>query len=335
MKEAMLWKGVGKRKVQCHLCARRCVIPEGKLGFCKVRENLKGILYTHSYGKVCSISVDPIEKKPLYHFMPQARTLSVATMGCNFKCAYCQNWQISQPEKMEGDAVSPKQIVALAKHENCKVISYTYTEPTIFFELAYETAGIAKRAGIKNTFVTNGYMTPEAVDKIAPYLDAATVNFKGSGSSSLYKRYSAVPDVKPIFESLLAMRKRGIFIEITDLIIPKIGDDMGNTAKLLLWVKDNLGVETPVHFLRFHPDHRMKDIEATPLEALEKRVEHAKKLGFLYVYAGNVRDSEASSTYCPKCGKRVIEREAMEVLATHLKGKACEYCGAEINLVVK
>src|SRR3990170_2867980 len=266
--EALLYEKQEKNIVKCCLCARRCLISDGASGFCLVRKNRGGTLYSLNYGKAVSACVDPISKKPLSHFNPGALVMSIAAAGCNFRCQFCDNWMISQDREVAGKNFPPADVVKTARERNCQGISYTYTEPTIYMEYAYDTAKLARQVGFFNTFVTNGYMTPEAVKTIAPYLDAATVDFKGGGDPDFYKSVSAVPSVEPIYEALKELKLNGVHIEITNLIIPKIGDSMERIKGMAIWVKDFLGKDTPFHLLRFHPDYKMTTIPATSIETM-------------------------------------------------------------------
>jgi pyruvate formate lyase activating enzyme len=337
MKEALLWHKEGKN-VRCDLCGRRCLIPEDKTGVCLVRKNIDGKLYSLNYGKLIAVHVDPIEKKPLFHFYPGSEALSIASVSCNFLCKFCCNYEISQvfregTQEVIGEDYSPKEIVELAKSQGCKSISYTYTEPTIFFEFAFDTAKLAHKENIKNTFVTNGYMTPEAVKMIASYLDAATVDFKGSADPKCYSQLSSVPDVQPIFDCLLEMKRQKIHIEITDLIIPKYGDSFESFKKLVEWIYENLGENTPFHILRFFPTYKLLDIPETPIKILEKFAEEARKK-LNYVYLGNVPGHKFENTYCPKCNSLLIERLGFSSNLVGLKGKKCKNCGAEISIII-
>ncbi len=332
--EAMLFDRISGGNVKCRLCARRCTIAPGKRGLCSVRENAKGTLVTLVYGRAASCAVDPIEKKPLFHFHPGTKTFSVATVGCNFRCRFCDNWVISQANEIEGEPLTPEEIVSLAKRRGCKSISYTYTEPTVFFEYAYETAKLAKKEGIFNTFVTNGFMTPEAVDLISPYLDAATVDFKGSGDAAFYQAFCGVPDASPVFDALLEMRRKNIFIEITNLIVPGGGDLLEPFKRLTRWICDELGKETPYHILRFFPSYLCSESDLLTPKAMEGFWQHARDSGLCHVYPGNMAGSKFESTFCPACGKIVIERRGFEVLSTNLNKSACAHCGKLLNLVV-
>jgi len=338
VKEAVLWHKEGDR-LRCDLCGRRCLIADGALGVCLVRKNIDGKLYSLNYGRLVALHVDPIEKKPLFHFQPGNFTFSIASAGCNFACRFCDNYDISQVyrdrklEQVLGDEYTPEDVVNQAVSEGCRIISYTYTEPTIFFEFAYDTAKLAHEKGIKNTFVTNGYMTPEAVKMIAPYLDAATVDFKCSGDPDCYRKIIGVPDVAPIYECLIEMKKQNIFIEITNLVIPGFDEEMSSFRNLVKWIRDNLGDEIPMHILRFFPAYRLSDIPETPLESLRKTYEIARKEGMKFVYLGNV-PGQGENTYCPSCGELLIERFGLMMSRSRLRGDRCPKCGARIPLIV-
>jgi len=333
LKEAMLYEQLPENKVKCNLCGRRCTIPEGSVGFCLVRKNEKGKLYSLVYGKVCSACVDPITKKPLSHFHPGSLVMSIATVGCNFRCRFCDNWAISQEKKIKGHDFPPEKVVEATKENGCQGISYTYTEPTIFFEYAYNTATLAHKQGFFNTFVTNGYMTPEAVQTIAPVLDAATVDFKGAGDPEFYKKFSAVPSVEPIYESLREMKKHHIHVEVTNLVIPKIGDSIDRIRELATWIKDNMGKDTPFHLLRFHPNYQVTDIPSTSLKTLEQACEVASEVGLNYVYMGNVPGHRYENTYCPNCRELLIKRFGFEIEKWRLsKDMRCPACGYNIAI---
>jgi len=332
-KEAMLYEQLPENKVKCNLCARRCTIRENGVGFCLVRKNEKGRLYSLVYGKTCSACVDPITKKPLSHFHPGSLVMSIATVGCNFRCRFCDNWAISQEKKITGYDFPPEQVVRATKENGCHGISYTYTEPTIFFEYAHDTAKLAHSQGFFNTFVTNGYMTPEAVQTIAQFLDAATVDFKGGGDPEFYKEFSAVPSVEPIYESLKEMKKSNIHVEITNLVIPKIGDSLERIRELATWIKDNLGKDVPFHLLRFHPDYQVTEIPSTPIKTLEQACEISHEVGLNYAYLGNVPGHRCENTYCPNCKELLIQRFSFEIVKWHLtKDMRCPACGQNIAI---
>jgi len=333
MKEAMFYKKL-KNAIKCETCARGCVIAEGQVGFCRVRKNIKGKLYSLVYGRLCSVAVDPIEKKPLYMFAPGSHTLSISTVGCTFNCNFCCNYEISREwEEIIGEEYTSKAVVDLAKSYNCEGISYTYTEPTVQLEFAYDTAKIASEKGLYNMFVTNGYTTPEAIKEISKYLDAVTLDFKGSANPEFYKKFSLVPKVEPIFDALLAYKQNKVYIEVTDLLIPKVGDNLDDLKKLCKWILDNLGDETPFHILQFFPTFKMLDLPRTPVGTLEKAYEIAKKEGLKYVYVGNVHGHEKENTYCPNCDTLAIERTIFGVSKFSLKKDLkCLKCGNKIPI---
>jgi pyruvate formate lyase activating enzyme len=333
MHQAMLYDRQPDKKVKCNLCARRCLISDGATGFCLVRKNEGGTLFSLNYGKAVSACVDPISKKPLSHFNPGALVMSVAAAGCNFRCQFCDNWMISQEKEVGGKNFPPPEVVKTAREKNCQGISYTYTEPTIYMEYARDIAELAHQVGFFNTFVTNGYMTPEAVKTIAPFLDAATVDFKAAGDPEFYKSVSAVPNVTPIYEALKELKLNGVHIELTNLVIPKVGDDMGKIKEMAIWIKNYLGKDTPFHLLRFHPDYKMTTIPATPIETLEKAYMTCKEAGLNYAYLGNVPGHPAENTYCPSCNEAVIKRYSFEITRWNLtKDMRCPVCGHQIPI---
>lgn len=332
MKEALFYKKL-KNAIRCETCARGCVIAEGEVGFCRTRKNIKGKLYSLTYGKLCSVAIDPIEKKPLYMFAPGSRVLSVSTVGCTFNCKFCCNYDMTHGWKeVTGEELSPETVVDLVKSYNCSGISYTYNEPTVQLEFAYDSSKIAKRNGLFTSWVTNGYTTPKAIKEISKYLDAVTVDFKGSANAAFYKKFSTVPKVEPIFDALLAYKQNKVYIEVTDLLIPKVGDNLEDFKKLCRWIIDNLGDETPLHILQFFPTYKMLDVPRTPLETLEKSYDIARKEGLKYVYLGNV-SHKTENTYCPNCGTLAIERTILGVTKFLLKKDLkCFKCGNKIPI---
>ena len=331
--EAILNERQQEGKVKCCLCSRRCLISDGAPGFCLVRKNQAGTLYTLNYGKAVSAGVDPISKKPLSHFNPGALVMSIAAAGCNFRCQFCDNWMISQDHEVAGNPFPPEEVIKSAKNAACQGISYTYTEPTIFMEYAYDTAKLAKEEGLFNTFVTNGYMTPEAVKTIAPYLDAATVDFKGGADPDFYRSVMGVPDVKPIFETLKELKLNGVHLEITNLVVPKGGDSMDRIRDMAVWIRDYLGKDTPFHLLRFHPEYKMTSIPATSVQEMEQAYMTAKNQGLNYVYIGNVAGHPAENTYCPNCDTPVIKRYSFEITQWNLTNDMnCPVCGQHIPI---
>ncbi len=334
--EARFWRREDGR-VHCYLCARHCRIPEGGIGFCGVRKVVNGRLYALNYGRIVTLNVDPIEKKPLSHFMPGTLVASIATAGCNYACQYCQNWDISQRRRVEEPYTPPEYVVEEAIRRGASGISYTYNEPTIFAEYAMDVMALAHSRGLFNTWVTNGYMTVEALGEISRDLDAATVDFKGHGDRAFYRKYIWVKDAEDIFESLREMRRRGIFIEVTDLVVPvKEGLREESFERLVRFVHDELGPETPLHFLRFHPDYRMMDVPHTPVELLEKYVERARSMGLHHVYIGNVWGHPYEDTYCPGCGYKVVDRYGFYITRFELdRDGRCPRCGYKLNFVLR
>lgn len=332
MKEAMLYEKIGDKKVQCNLCAHRCKINEGKKGICLVRENRDGTLYTLVYGRTISQHVDPIEKKPLFNFYPGTTAYSIATVGCNFKCQFCQNWEISQMVRDEhlimGNEASPESIVENAKKYGSKSIAYTYTEPTIFFEYAYDTAKLAHEVDIKNVFVTNGYMTEEAIKKIEPYLDAANVDLK-SFSDDFYRKLCGAK-LQPVLDALKLMKKLGIWVEVTTLIIPTLNDSSEELREIAKFIVNELGEGTPWHISRFYPAYNLRDKPPTPIETIHKAREIGLNEGLKYVYEGNVLGSTGENTYCPNCKNLIIERLGYQIINKATKDGKCPYCESRI-----
>ena len=286
MKEAEFYKKLGKNKVQCVLCPRKCHIVEGKTGFCKVRKNIEGKLHSMVYGKPCAVNIDPIEKKPLYHFRPGTVCLSIGTVGCNLDCSFCQNWDISHPESVFGDELLPEKVIELCKKQNLPGIAYTYNEPTIWIEYALDTMKLARKEGLYNVWVSNGYTNPEPARKISKYLDAINVDLKGD--VKFYNKLCGIPDEEPVKKALLIYKKAGFHIEVTNLMIPGFNDKPEQVEKLVSWVAENLGKETPFHFSRFFPHFRMQNTPITPIETLKKAEEIVKKKGIKHVHLGNV-----------------------------------------------
>ncbi len=335
IKEAMFYEKLGGDVVHCHLCSHRCKIIEGKRGICGVRQNINGSLYSLVYGKLVSRAIDPVEKKPLFHFLPGSSAYSIATVGCNFRCKNCQNWEISQSPKPQrpviGKDVSPKEIVAAATRMRCESIAYTYIEPTIFFEYAYDTAKLAEKNGIKNLFVTNGYITEEALREIAPFLHAANIDLKSF--SDRFYRENCGARLEPILEAIKLYLKLGVWIEITTLIIPKLNDSENNLMEIAEFITD-LGVEIPWHVSRFYPAYQLIDLPPTPLETINKAREIGLKAGLRYVYQGNV-PGEGENTYCYNCGKLLIERCGYMIARNQIIDSNCPNCGVKIDGVLR
>lgn len=329
MKQALFWKPLKGGKVKCELCPRFCQVSKGKAGWCGVRQNQKGKLYSLVYGRACSISADPIEKKPLFHFAPGTKCLSIATVGCNLSCSHCQNWQVSHPPKGEvfGEELSPEDVVSRAKKEGLPGIAYTYTEPTVFFEYALDIMKLARKAGLYNIWVSNGYINPEPLKKAVRYLDAVNVDLKGD--REFYKKVCAVPNNTPILEAMKLFKNSGVFLEVTNLMIPRYNDKKMQIRELVNWVKKELGIETPLHFSRFCPSYKMEEVLLTPVKTLDTAWKIAKNAGMKYVYIGNVPGHFKEDTYCPECKELVIKRTGYQIES--VKGK-CPTCGEKIPL---
>lgn len=332
--EAYLYESLKNNEVKCNLCNHRCNIKNGRRGICGVRENRGGVLETLVYGKVIAQHIDPIEKKPLFHFLPGSLSYSIATVGCNFKCRFCQNADIAQMPsdcngRIVGDAFTPEDVVAEAINGDCKTIAYTYTEPTVYFEFACDTAKLATKKGIRNVFVTNGYMTEEALQMIHPFLDAANVDLKAF-TEDFYKTICKAKLV-PVTETLKRMKSLGIFVEVTTLIIPGLNDDKKELENLAAFLVDALGPETPWHISRFHPTYKLTDRPRTPVETLISARDIGIKAGLKYVYTGNVPGESGEKTFCHECDHLLIDRWGFYVRNNRIKNGKCPQCNAAVD----
>jgi pyruvate formate lyase activating enzyme len=336
-KEAKLYTELPNGRIKCTACARLCEIPEGKIGLCGVRGVVNKKLQLFVYGRVIAGHVDPIEKKPVTHYRPNSAIFSIATTGCNWLCKYCQNYDISQRRKIEGLEMTPKQVIDRAEELGSQGIAYTYNEPSIFIEFAKDCGIEAHKRGIFNIFVSNGYDTPESVDMMSKFLDCITVDFKGSGKQEFVRQYIGIPNADPIFHSLKEIRdKTNIHTEITDLIVPEVGDDLVAARKLCKFVHDELGPDTPIHFLRFHPDYKMMEFGYTPIETLEKHHSVAKQEGLRYAYIGNVPGHPLENTYCPECNNVAVRRYGFSIASWKLDDdNCCKNCGYPIPIIGK
>jgi len=332
MKLAMFQESQEGSKVRCGLCSHRCLIVQGRRGICSVRENQGGRLVSLVYDKVIARNIDPIEKKPLFHFLPGSRSFSIATPGCNFRCKHCQNADISQLPRdrsgmVPGEAVTPAEIVSAAVQHRCASISYTYTEPTIFFELAYDTAKLAREKGIRNVFVTNGYITPEALREIRPYLDAANIDLKGY-TDDFYKNVCGAR-LQPVLDSIRLYRELGIWIEITTLVIPGYNDSEAELAQIAAFIH-SIDPGIPWHVSRFHPTYKLSDRPVTPVKTLERAREIGFAAGLRYVYEGNI-PGEGEETLCWNCRRSVVKRFGFTVEEVSVSEGKCDCCGAQID----
>ena len=332
MKEALFYEHINN-DVRCRLCHHNCMIKDGKSGICGVRKNQEGKLFSLVYGKSIASDVDPIEKKPLFHFYPGSTAYSIATVGCNFRCLNCQNWDISQMPKgksgkITGYELTPEKIVDDAKKLKCKTIAYTYTEPTIFFEYAHDTAKLAHQEGIKNIFVTNGYTTSEAIREIAPYLDAANIDLKFF-SEDIYQKVCGAK-LQPVLDNIKLYRKLGIWIEVTTLIIPGYSDDENHLKGIAEFIRSN-GVDIPWHVTAFYPAYKLLDVKPTPAESLRKAREIGLKAGLRYVYEGNIPGEGGENTYCYKCKEPLIIRYGFKIVENRLVNGKCPRCNQKID----
>ncbi|MBI5969419.1 MAG: AmmeMemoRadiSam system radical SAM enzyme [Deltaproteobacteria bacterium] len=316
--------------IQCELCPRRCRVPKGKRGFCGVRENREGKYYSLVYGNPCALHFDPIEKKHFFHVFPATTSLSLATAGCNFQCKFCQNWEISQasPEDVYSYDVPPEIVVKKAKEMGAHSVAYTYVEPMIFYEYMLDIAYLVKKAGLLNVTHSNGFINPDPLRNLCKVIDAANIDLKGF-TETFYRELCA-GELAPVLETLKTLKKEKIHLEITNLMIPTKNDEISVVREMCLWVKKELGADTPIHFSRFYPLYKLRNLPPTPVSTLEKARAMAFSTGLEYVYIGNIPGHEGENTFCPKCKKMVIQRRGFMVGEMHLKGGKCGYCGKPI-----
>ena len=316
--------------IRCDLCPRLCEVEPGERGRCEVRENIDGQYYSLVYGNPCAVHADPIEKKPFFHVLPATRSFSIATAGCNMDCKFCQNWEISQalPDNTYNYDLSPEKVVALAQGYKCNSIASTYVEPTIFMEYMLDIGKLAKQAGILKVMHSNGYINPDPLADLCRYLDAACIDLKGF--TEKYYREMTGADLQPVLDTLKALKRRNIHTELVTLLVPGKNDDMDMIREMSLWIRDELGAGTPLHFSRFHPMYKLKSLPPTPAATLEKARKTAMDAGLHFVYIGNAPGNEGEHTYCPKCRKKVIERIGYRIQAKFLKDGGCAFCGETI-----
>ncbi len=324
--EAQFYEKLPHKKIKCTLCPRECVIDDRERGYCGVRENHGGTYYTLVHSRVVAAHVDPIEKKPFFHFLPGTLAFSIATAGCNVNCKMCQNWEISQvrPEQVRSTYAPPEKVGALARQYKCQSIAYTYTEPVIFYEYMLDTARAGHQAGVKSVVVTGGYIHEEPLRKLCPRVDAIKVDLKAF--SEKYYKEVVNGELKPVLDALVTIRKLGMWSEIVYLVVPTLNDSDQEFKALAKWIKSDLGLDVPVHFSRFHPQYLMKNLPPTPLETLERAKAIADAEGLHYVYIGNVPGHPAENTYCPKCGRVIVERMGYIVRSMHVRKGKCAYC---------
>jgi len=335
MREAMLWEKLTDSAVRCHVCQWRCVIRPQKFGLCQVRQNVDSVLQILNYAEVSSVAVDPIEKKPLFHFHPTTLAFSIGGWGCNFHCRHCQNWHIScevpWEEKHGSQQISPEASIELAKRYGCEGIAWTYNEPGIWLEYTLDAAKIAKAEGLYTVYVTNGYSTPEALDAIGPYLDAWRVDVKGF-SDSFYRQLAKISRWRGILEvAERAQEKWGMHIEVVTNIIPTMNDDDEQLEGIATWIRDRLGELTPWHVTRFYPQHNLQHIPPTPISTIERAYDIGKRVGLRFVYVGNLHGHDGENTTCYSCGRMVVKRVGYQAELVGLDGSKCRFCGEELN----
>ena len=325
------WQSVREPIVQCFICPHKCVLDVDQRGICTVRINKGGKLYTLGYGNPVAIHVDPIEKKPFFHVAPGEPIFSLAVAGCNMRCLFCQNWQISQsrPDETQNYSLSPEEVVQKAIENKCRFIAYTYTEPTVFYEYMLDISKLAREKGIKNTMHTCGYINPEPLRELLKYMDAVNVDLKGF-SEEFYAKMGLSVELKPVLETLKIIKEEGVWLEITNLLIPGFNDDPQKIKEMCAWIRENLGDEVPLHFSRFMPSYKLMNLPPTPTEKLEEAYNIAKGVGLKYVYIGNVPGHQGENTYCPNCGKIVVKRMGYQLLENNIKDGKCEFCGYKI-----
>lgn len=328
--EARYYRKLPDREIKCDLCPRFCQLGDKERGFCGVRENQDGRYYTLVYGQAASLNVDPIEKKPFFHFLPGSEAFSLATAGCNLSCKFCQNWEISQmrPEQVKSISLPPEALVASCERYACPVIAYTYTEPVIFFEYMFDSSRLARKKGLRNVVVTAGYINPEPLADLLRVVDAVKVDLKAF-NQNFYSEYVR-GELQPVLQTIKQIAHSGIWLEIVYLVIPTLNDNPAEIRDMCRYLKEEIGPDYPVHFSRFHPMYLVKNLPPTPVSTLERLREEALAEGLHYVYLGNVPGHPGENTYCPKCGKLIIERYGYVIRKKELSGNKCRYCGQTI-----
>lgn len=328
--EARYYKKLKEGGVECMLCPRHCRITDLERGYCGARENRGDVYYTLVYGLPCAVNIDPIEKKPFFHFYPGTSAFSLATAGCNCNCKFCQNWDISQsrPEQTDNIDLPPEVVVNNCVSRKIPTIAYTYSEPIIFYEYMYDTAKLAHEKAIKSVMITGGYIDKEPLKDLLTQLDAVKVDLKAIRQD--YYRDIVDADLQPILDALVQIKKSGVWLEIVYLVVPTLNDTDAEFKELAMWIKANLGVDTPIHLSRFHPQYLLRNLPPTPQKTLERAHEICRTEGLEFVYLGNLPGHPAESTYCPKCGKILIERKGYRISQFNLKGNKCPFCDSEI-----
>jgi pyruvate formate lyase activating enzyme len=327
---ARFWEQLEGKTVACRLCPRQCVIENGARGFCRARENHDGTLYSVVYGRPCSITPDPIEKAPFYHFLPGTNRLGIATAGCNQTCKYCQNWQISQArvEDLRNYEVSPDSMVAIAQSLDLPTVCFTYSEPTVFYEYMYDIAERARAAGLKSVVVTSGYINEEPLRKLCSVVDAVKIDLKGFDEQ--FYRDVCSGQLAPVLNSLKVVKDCGVHLEIVNLVVPTLNDSLDEVRAMCRWINDNLGPDVPLHFTRFVPNYKLTGLPMTPVSTLEQAIDIAREEGLRYVYIGNVPGHPRDNTFCPACGRLLIKRLGYDVVENNIEHSKCKFCGEPI-----
>jgi pyruvate formate lyase activating enzyme len=315
--------------VQCELCPKNCVIAPGQSGECRIRVNLDGKLVAVTYGHPCAVHVDPVEKKPLFHFLPGTGILSIATAGCNLHCKNCQNWAISQedPEEIAADLLPPELMPELARKHKCQSVAYTYTDPVAYYEYALDSAIAVHEAGLKNVLVTAAYVNRAPWENLCQHVDAANIDLKAM--SDAFYRDICGGTLKPVQNALVTAKSLGVMVEVTNLVIPTLNDSDDDLRNLCRWVAENMGKDTPLHFSRFHPDYRMRNLPSTPADTLDRAKDIAKSQGLYYVYIGNISRPDGANTYCHGCGMLLVSRRGYQVIENVLVKERCPGCNTE------
>jgi len=328
--EARYYKKLPEGGIECNICPRHCMVTDLERGYCGTRENRDDVYYTLVYGLPCALNIDPIEKKPLYHFYPGTNAFSLATAGCNVNCKFCQNWDISQtrPEQLENYSLSIEEAINVCKTRSVPTIAYTYSEPVIFYEYMYDMAKLGQKNGIRSVMITGGYIDELPLAELMPQLDAIKVDLKSIRED--YYRDIVDGELKPVLDRLIQIKKAGMWLELVYLIVPTLNDTDAEFKELAVWIKENLGVETPLHFSRFFPKYLLTNLPATPPSTMERAYQICKAEGLHYVYLGNIRGNKAESTYCPKCETLLIERQGYKTTLKNIDGDRCKICNHQI-----
>jgi pyruvate formate lyase activating enzyme len=328
--EARYYVTLNNNAVECQLCFRQCIVAENELGFCRNRKNVGGKYYTRVYAKPCALQIDPIEKEPAFHMLPGGTIFCTGTASCNNRCKFCQNWHMSQRsvDEVINYFAPPSKVVELAIRARCDAVSFTYNEPTVFYEQMFDTAKLAKESGLKALFHTNGSLSAEPLFALLEYMDAVTVDLKAF-TQQFYEEVSE-SELEPVLETLRNVKKAGVHLEIVNLVIPTLNDNLDDIRRMCVWIRENLGAEVPLHFTRFFPAYKLTNLPPTPVETLEAAAKIADEEGLQYVYIGNTPGHERNSTFCPECGERVIHRMHFNVLSLDIEDGKCRFCGHQI-----